>query len=184
MNQSNAHLHSYTQHPTENYFPISRVPLAAFQLLTFACVVWRDVVLLGEWFPTFRRIVVPPSSPSPWRWRHYGPNRHPLTSSHRCLPFPYGNPALLFAPAIFREVQKLQILVINIFHCRPSSPLGPGISTFPSLFCSYAKCELDTMFTLHECVNYKSISWNAQNITACTVVCAEAAASQHLSLFL
>ena len=49
----------------------------------------------------------------------------------------------------------------------------------PSLSCSCAVCELGTMFAL-ECVNYNSISWNAQNITAPTVVCAEAAASQHL----
>jgi hypothetical protein len=134
MKQSNAHLHSYTQHPTESYFPISRVPVAGFQLLTFACVAWRNAVLLGEWFPTFRRIVEPSFSTSPWRWRYYGPKRHPLTSSPRSLPFPCGNPAALFAPAIFREAQKLQILVINIFHCRSSSLLRPDIFIYFLLF--------------------------------------------------
>jgi hypothetical protein len=135
INQSNAHLHSYTQHATESNFPISHVPVAGFHLLTFACVVWRDAVLLGEWFPTFRRIVVPSSSAWRWRWRYYGPKHRPLTLrraavflSHaaillRCLPWQYSEK---------HRNYRFWSLMYSIVP--PSSPLGPDISICFLLF--------------------------------------------------
>jgi hypothetical protein len=139
VNQSNAHLHSYTQYPTESNFLISRFPVAGFQLLAFVCcVTWHRVV--GRVVPDVSKdstafifcltltMTVLRSETSPTH-----------TSSRRSLPFPCGNPAALFAPAIFIEAQKLQILAINIVHCLPSSPIGPDISICFLLFLVYTR---------------------------------------------